>query len=57
MERVLSARVANAEYFGISDKGLEELKRTQDIILNAIKRPRLILESAAFMWMVKRDDE
>ena len=57
MERVLSARAANAEYFGMSDKGLEELKRTQDIILNAIKRPRLILESAAFMWMVKRDDE
>ena len=57
MERTLSARVANAEYFGISDEGLEELKHTQDIILNAIRRPKLVLESAAFVWMVKRDDE
>ena len=57
MERTLSAREANAEYFGISHEGLEELKQTQDVILNAIKRPKLILESAAFVWMVKRDDE
>ena len=57
MERTLSARAANAEYLGISDEGLEELKHTQDIILNAIRRPKLVLESAAFVWMVKRDDE
>ena len=57
MERTLSARAANAVYFGMSDDGLEELKRTQKIILNAIKRPKLVLESAAFVWMVKRDDE
>ena len=57
MERILSARAANAEYFGMSAEGLEELKRTQEIILNAIKRPKLVLESAAFVWMVKRDDE
>lgn len=57
MERTLSARVANAEYFGLSNEGLEELKQTQEIILNAIKRPKLVLESAAFVWMVKNDDE
>lgn len=57
MERTLSARAANAEYFGLSDQGLEELKQTQDIILNAIKRPKLILEAVAFVWMVKRTDE
>lgn len=57
MERTLSARAANAEYFGLSDTGIENLKNTQEIILNAIKRPRLILESAAFVWMVKKNDE
>lgn len=57
MERTLSARAANAEYFGMSDGGLKELKRIQEIILSAIKRPKLVLESAAFVWMVKRDDE
>ena len=43
--------------FGISQEGLEELKETQAIILNAIKRPRLVLESAAFVWMVKTENE
>ena len=57
MERTLSARAANAEYFGLSDEGLENLKQTQNIILNTIKRPKLILESAAFVWMVKQDNE
>ena len=57
MERNLSARAANAEYFDMSNEGIEELRRTQDIILNAIKRPRLVLESAVFVWMVKKSDE
>lgn len=57
MERTLSARVANADYFGLSDEGIDNLKQTQEIILNTIKRPKLVLESAAFVWMVKRDDE
>ena len=57
MERTLSARAANADYFGISQEGLEELKETQAVILNAIKRPRLVLESAAFVWMVKTENE
>ena len=57
MERTLSARAANAEYFGLSDTGIEDLKNTQEIILNAIKRPKLVLESAAFVWMVKKNDE
>lgn len=57
MERKLSARAANAEYFGLSDEGIEELKNIQEIILDAIKRPKLVLESAAFVWMVKKNDE
>lgn len=57
MERILSARAANAEYFGLTDGGIEDLRKTQEIILNAIKRPKLVLESAAFAWMVKMNDE
>ena len=57
MERILSARAANAEYFGLTDGGIEELRKTQEIILSAIKRPKLVLESAAFAWMVKMNDE
>lgn len=53
MERTLSARAANAGYFGLSDEGIDKLKQTQEVILNAIKRPKLVLESAAFVWMVR----
>lgn len=57
MERTLSARAANADYFGMTADGIEQLKQAQEVILNAIKRPKLVLESAAFVWMVKRDYE
>ena len=57
MERTLSARVANSDYFGMTDEGIDKLKQTQEVILNSIKKPRFILESAAFVWMVKRDYE
>lgn len=57
MERILSARAANAEYFGLTNEGIEDLRKTQEIILCAIKRPKLVLESAAFAWMVKMNDE
>ena len=57
MERVLSARVANSEYYGLSDEGIEELKETQQVILDAIKRPKIHLESAAFVMMIGANDE
>lgn len=53
MERTLSARAANADYFGLTDIGIEELKKTQKIILESIRRPKIVLDSAAFVWMVK----
>ena len=54
MARSLSARVANAEYYGLNDEGVEDLKNTQDIVLNSLRKPKLILDSAAFVWMVKK---
>lgn len=57
MERILSAKAANAAYFDLPDQGIEELKKTQEIILNVIRRPKLLLESAAFVWMVKVENE
>lgn len=53
MERTLSARYANKEYYDLDDDGIEELKRVQKVIMDAIKRPKLILDSAAVIWMVK----
>ncbi|MGX8701610.1 SNF2-related protein [Caproiciproducens sp.] len=57
MERTLSARVANSEFYGISDDKLEELKHEQEVILEAIKHPKVTLDSAAFVWMVEATNE
>ncbi|SMC62035.1 SNF2-related protein [Papillibacter cinnamivorans] len=52
MERTLSARVANSEFYGISDDKLESLKHEQEVIWEIIRRPKVTLDSAAFVWMV-----
>lgn len=57
MERTLSARVANSEYYGLNDGGIEKLEATQAIILDAIKRPKIHLESVAFVMMIGEEDE
>ncbi|MGI6110319.1 MAG: helicase-related protein, partial [Eubacteriaceae bacterium] len=53
MERILSARVANSEFYDISDDQITNIKKEQKLILEAIQHPKLILDSAAFVWMVK----
>lgn len=57
MERILSARAANMEYYGQSDVGIEGLRQTQKIVLDSMRRPKLHLESAAFIMMVGSENE
>ncbi|SCY77585.1 ATP-dependent helicase HepA [Lachnospiraceae bacterium XBB2008] len=57
MERLLSARVANNDYYDLDDAGIEELKRTQEIIMEAIRHPKIRLESAAFIMMIGDKNE
>lgn len=52
MERALSAKVANSLYYGVDDETIETIKQEQKILLEAIKRPKVTLDSAAFVWMV-----
>lgn len=52
MERLLSARAANMEFYGFDDQTLTRLKEEQDLVLEAISKPRIMLESVAFVWMV-----
>ena len=49
--------MANRDYYGIDDDGIDELKKTQDVILEAMRRPRIRLESAAFVIMVGEDND
>ncbi len=57
MERTLSARVANKEFYGLDDDGIDDLRETQRIVLEAMKRPKLRLESVAFIMMIGAEDE
>ena len=57
MERERAARAANAAYFGWKEDDIAKLKETQETILEAMKHPTLVLEAAAFVWMVKGNDE
>ncbi len=52
MERTLSARVANSVFYGIKDDSIEELKKIQSIVIEAIKKPKVRLESAAYVMMI-----
>jgi ATP-dependent helicase HepA len=56
MERILSAHVANSEFYGLDDAKIDVLKHEQEIILEAIRRPKISLDSAAYVWMVKVDN-
>lgn len=57
MERTLSARVANSEFYGLNDEGIEQLKQTQKIVLDAIKHPKIHLESVSFIMMIGERNE
>ena len=57
MDRALSARVANSEFYGVSDTKLDAIKREQEYILEAIRHSKVSLDSAAFIWMVETTNE
>ena len=53
MERVLSAREASQVYYGQHDDKILALKEEQKVVLEALRRPKILLDSVAFIWMVK----
>lgn len=57
MERSLSARMANKEYYGMDDEGIDKLQENQKVVLDAMKRPKIHLESVAFIMMIGAEDE
>ena len=56
MERNLSARVANMAFYDVEDDGIEELEKEQEILLDAIRKPKVSLDSVAFVWMVRGEN-
>lgn len=53
MERLLTSEIATAKYYGQEPSNYERLKRIYVIVLESIKKPRIRLESACFVWMVR----
>lgn len=57
MERTLSARVANSEFYGLNDDGIENFKKTQKMVLDAMRKFKVYLESASFVMMIGEGNE
>ena len=56
MERTLSARAANVAFYGVEDDEIEKVKQEQEILLDAIRKTQISLDSVAFVWMVRGEN-
>lgn len=55
MEQILSTYEARADYFGMeTGESLVRLKKEYETILNSLCKPIVRMESASFMWLVKK---
>lgn len=53
MQRILSANTARNRYYDTKPVDLDQLRREQGLILQAIKSSKVVLDYAAFVWMEK----
>ena len=54
IDRILTSVVATAKYYGHESNDLNRLKQIYDIVLESLTKPVVRLESACFVWMVKK---
>lgn len=55
-DRAISARIANDMYFERPSDDIENFKLKQNLLLESLRSPRIILESVAFVWMENDND-
>ncbi len=56
IEQILSTHEARSNYYGTKDTdSLEALKRQYEIIYNSLCKPIIRMESASFVWLVKKN--
>lgn len=53
IQRMLASILSTAQFYGISADDYEKQKEIYNIVLQSIENPKLILESASYVWMVK----
>lgn len=57
VERMISASAAKSRYYGTKQEELEKIRSRHMQIIEALKKSRIVTESAAFVWMVKTNDK
>ena len=55
IEQILSTYEARADFYGMeTDESVEQMKKEYEIIFNCLCKPIVRMESASFMWLVKK---
>lgn len=55
IEQILSTYEARADYYGVqAGESVDSLKKEYEVIYNSLCKPIIRMESASFMWLVKK---
>ena len=55
IDQIVTVYESRARYFGTElDESLEDLKKQYELVFKSLKQPVIRLESACFLWLVKR---
>lgn len=56
INRSINAIRANARYYGVENEIIKDTEEVYKSILKALKEAKVVMESAAYVWMVKSND-
>lgn len=56
ISRMFNANIARAHYYGVEEEEIDNMAKKYSIVLEALKRSKTSIESAAFLWIVNSDD-
>lgn len=54
VDRMMNASIAKTRYFGSKPEELDNIRDKYMLIIDALKTSRIVIESAAFIWMVSK---
>ena len=54
MNRILTSMIATSEYYNQELEDYDKMKEIYDVVLESLTKPMVRLESACFVWMVKK---
>ena len=54
MDRILTSMIATSEFYNRELENYDKLKEIYEIVLESLAKPTVRLESACFVWMVKK---